>query len=168
MLSPHLIRQVEQHAEKLAEGLVDELLLHPQTTSYRRLARAELLAHGKAFYSQIGDWIAGRSDAEIAARFGPQGGDRFAEGVPLEEMVLALTLVKRHLRRHTHQVSALASAAEMHAEMEVDAMIGAFYDKVLYAMVKGYEAARAEAALPHRRGAPVLGAMKPGNLGWVP
>jgi hypothetical protein len=168
MLSPHLIRQVEQHADKLAESLVDELLQHPHAASFRRVARAELVAHAQAFYSQLGDWIAGKSDAEVAARFGPPGGDRFAEGVPLEQVVLMLILVKRHLRRHTHQVSALGTAAEIHAEMEVDAAIGAFFDKVLYAMVAGYEAARREAAHPRRHGTPVLGEMKPGNIGWVP
>lgn len=168
MLSPHLIRQVEQHADKLAESLVDELLQHPHTTAFRRLARAELIAHTQAFYAQIGDWIAGRSDAEVAAKFGPRGRDRFAEGIPLEEMVLSLILVKRHLRRHTHQVSGLTSAAEIHGEMEVDATVGAFYDKVLYAMVAGYEAARREAAHPQPKGSSLLGEMKPGNIGWVP
>lgn len=168
MLSPHLIRQVEQHADKLAEGLVDELLQHSHTTAYRRLARAELLAHSRDLYAQLGDWLAGRSHAEVDARFGPRGRDRFVEGVPLEEVVLALILSKRQLRRHTKEVSGLSNAAEIHAEMEVDAMVGAYYDKVLYAMVRGYEEARREAARPPRAGKPVLGEMKPGNIGWVP
>ncbi len=168
MLSPHLIRQVEQHAEKLAEGLVEELLQHPGTTAYRRLARAELLAHSRDLYERLGDWLAGRSHAEVDARFGPRGGDRFAEDVPIEEVVLALILSKRHLRQHIKQASALGSAAEIHAEMEVDQMVGAFYDKVTYAMVRGYEAARRDAAQPRKHGTPLLGAMKPGNIGWVP
>lgn len=168
MLSPHLIRQVEQHAEKLAEGLVEELLQHPHTTAYRKLAHAELLAHSRDLYERLGDWLAGRSHAEIDARFGPRGGDRFNEGVPVEELVLALIISKRRLRRHTKEVSALGSAAEIHAEMEVDQMVGAFYDKVIYAMVRGYEAARREAAHPQKHGTPLLGAMKPGNIGWVP
>lgn len=168
MLSPHLIRQVEQHAEHLAEALVEELLQHPHTTAYRRLARAELLAHSRELHAQLGDWLAGRSHAEVDARFGPRGRDRFVEGVPLEEMVLSLILAKRHLRRHTRQASGLGTAAEIHAEMEVDHTIGAFYDKVLYAMVRGYEAARHDAAHPQREARPVLGEMKPGNIGWVP
>jgi hypothetical protein len=168
MLSPHLIRQVEQHADRLAESLVDELLQHPHTTHYRRLARPELLAHSRELHGQLGEWLAGRSNAEIDAKFGPRGRDRFVEGVPLEEVVLALILAKRQLRRHTKEGSGLATAAEIHAEMEVDAMVGAFYDKVLYAMVRGYEEARREAAHPPRPGRPMLGEMKPGNIGWVP
>ncbi len=168
MLSPHLIRQVEQHGEKLAASLVEELLQHPGTTSYRTIARDELLAHSRDLYERLGDWLAGRSHAEIDARFGPRGASRFAESVPVEEVVLALIISKRRLRRHTKEVSALSNAAEIHAEMEVDQMVGAFYDKVTYAMVRGYEAARREAAHPQKHGTPLLGAMKPGDIGWVP
>jgi hypothetical protein len=168
MLSPHLIRQVEQHAEKLAEGLVEELLQHPGTTAYRRLARVELLAHSRDLYERLGDSLAGRSHEEVDAHFGPRGADRFAENVPIEEVVLALILSKRRLRQHIKQASALTTAAEIHAEMQLDGMLGAFYDKVTYAMVRGYEAARRDAAHPAKHGTPLLGAMKPGNIGWVP
>ena len=168
MLSPHLIRQVEQHPEKLPQGLAEGLLQHPGTTAYPHPAPAQLLPPARDLYERLGDWLAGRSHAEVDARFGPRGADRFAEGVPIEEVVLALILSKRHLRHHMKQASALASAAEIHAEMEVDKMVSAFYDKVPYAMVRGYEAARRDAAQPRKHGTPLLGAMKPGNIGWVP
>jgi hypothetical protein len=169
MLSPHLVRHIEQHAEKLASEIVDELLRHPRTTSLRQVDREELLHHTRAVYERLGDWVAGRTEAEVEATFGARGRDRFLEGVPIEEMVFALVLMKRQLRHHTKQVSSLVSAAEIHAEMEVDAMVGTFFDRVLYAMVCGYEAGRHEAQHPkHRPTSTALGDMKPKNVGWIP
>jgi hypothetical protein len=168
MLSPHLIRQIEQHAEQLAIGVVDELLHNPRTMSFRRIPRDEVLGHVREFYAHLGDWLAGRTDTDIDQAFGLRGRDRYLEGIPLEEMVWALVLVKRQLRHHTHQVSGLTSAAEIHSEMEVDAMVGAFFDKVIYSMVRGYERSRQEGEQPHRPPLSVLGDAKPGNIGWIP
>jgi hypothetical protein len=168
MLSPHLIRHIERHAERLAIEIVDEVLHNPRTPSFRQLGREALIVHVHDTYSHVGDWLAGRTDAEIEAIFAPRGRDRFLEGIPIDELVMSLILVKRQLRRHTHQVSGLTSAAEIHSEMEVDGMVGTFFDKVLYAMVRGWEAARRDAERPSPRGTPVLGQMKPGNIGWIP
>ena len=168
MLSPHLIRQIEQHAEKLAVGLADELLHNPRTTSLRRIPRDGLIGNVREFYVHLGDWLAGRTDADVEHAFGSRGRDRYLEGIPLDEMVWTMILIKRQLRQHTHQVSGLTSAAEIHSEMEVDAMIGAFFDKVIYAMVRGYEGARQNGEHPHRQAISVLGDTKPGNVGWIP
>ena len=168
MLSPHLIRQIEQHAERLAIGLADELLHNPRTTSLRDIPRDELLGHIREFYAHLGDWLAGRTEADVELAFGLRGRDRFLEGIPLDEMVWTLVLIKRQLRDHTRQVSGLSSAAEIHSEMEVDAMIGTFFDKVLYAMVRGYEDARRAGEHPHQRAASLLGDARPGNIGWIP
>lgn len=168
MLSPHLIRQIEQHADRLSVEIVDELLHNPRTPSFKRLEREKLIAHMRDTYGHVGDWLAGRTDAEIEAIFAPRGRDRFLDGIPIDEMVMSLILVKRQLRRHTHQVSGLTSAAEIHSEMEVDGMVGTFFDKVLYAMVRGWETARREGEHPVHHGTSVLGEMKPGNVGWIP
>ena len=169
MLSPHLVRHIEQQAEKLAGEMLDEVLRHPRTTSFRQLDREELLQHTRAIYEHLGQWLAGRTEAEVEATFAPRGRDRFVEFVPIEEMVFSLILVKRQLRHRIRQVSQLGSAAEIHSEMEVDGIIGTFFDRVIYAMVCGYEAGRREAQHPkHQPVSSALGEMKPGNIGWVP
>lgn len=166
MLSPHLILQVEQHAEALAAALADELGRDPRTPAYRHVARAELIAHVQDTYAHLGDWLAGRTDGEVEARFGPQGRDRFNEGVPLEQMVWAIVLARRQLHAYLRQTTEVSSAAEMHSVTQVEELASRFFDRVLFAQVSGYEAARREG--PHRQTSRVLGAMQPGNIGWVP
>jgi hypothetical protein len=135
----------------------------------QKIPREELLGHVRESYSHLGDWLAGRPDADVEQYFGARGRDRYLEGIPVDEMVWTMVLAKRQLREHTHQVSGLTSAAEIHAEMEIDAMIGSFFDKVIYSMVRGYEQSRRNGEVPHRRPAPsVLGDAKPGNIGWIP
>jgi hypothetical protein len=169
MLSPHLVRQIEQRADKLSVEIVDEVLHDPHTPSFKRLSREELLENSHEFFQHLGDWLAGRTEAEVERTFGPRGRDRFLEGIPIDEVVYSLILVKRLLRRHTKQVSGLSSAAEIHSEMEVDAMVGSFFDRVLYAFVRGWEQARHDGEHPRRQPtSTALGEMKPGNIGWIP
>lgn len=169
MLSPHLVRQVELRADKLASDLAERLQHDPHTPSYQRLDRHTLSRHLLAVYQNLGSWLAGRTEAEVDAYFGPIGAERFHEQIPVAEMVYAVILAKRELRGHTQQVSSLASAVEIHAEMEIDAMVGKFFDRVLHAMVRGHDAARER----HAKGAerspgPELGELKPTHMGWVP
>lgn len=169
MLSPHLVRQIAQHADRLAASLVERLRNDPHTPSYRNLSPDELRQHAEQIFLGIGDWLAGRSEQDFLARFGPVGEDRYLERVPIHEMVYAVILTKRLLREHTHQASAASSAVEIHNEKQLDAMIGGFFDQMLYALVKGYEGARARAALARPAvDVPGLGDIKPGQLGWVP
>lgn len=167
MLSPHLVRQVELQAERIATELAERLHVDPHTPSYRRFPRETVAHYALAVYERLGAWLTGRSEQELESLFAPIGEDRYHEQVPLHELVYALILAKRQLRSHTHQVSSLSSASEIHSEMEFDAMIGRFFDKVIYAMVQGYEAARARASRdrpsPHAPGEP-----QKTHMGWVP
>ena len=169
MLSPHLVRQVEQHADRLADELVEELLRNSRTPTFRRLDREALHDQLSAVYQHLGQWLGSRSEADVHTTFVARGRDRYEEHVPLEELVYMLILVKRQLRERTRQVSGLSSAAEIHSDMEIDGMIGTFFDRVLYAMVSGYEEARRDAGHPHQvRETTLLGEGKPSHLTWVP
>lgn len=143
MLSAHLIRTIETHAEDLTRELLDDLGRNPRTPAFHGLSREEL--HYRVFdaYHNLGRWLAERDEAHIEKVYGDLGRRRHHEHTPVSELLYVVILVKEHLRSYIRHIAAANSAVEMHQEAELNMMIGHFFDKALYHSVKGYEDARA-------------------------
>jgi hypothetical protein len=152
MLSAYLVRMIENHAEELTREVLDDLTQNPKTPAWHSLSRDEIHRRVYDLYHNLGHWLADNSEAGVARTYGQIGRDRFHENVPLPELVYASVLVKDHLRNFVRRAGVVYSALELHREVELNLMIGHFFDTALYHQVKGYEEARAEAAA----GAPAL------------
>ena len=146
MLSAYLVRMIENHAADLTREVLDDLVQHPNTPSFHALSRDEL--HKRAFdlYHNLGQWLADKSEADVEATYSSLGRKRFHEGLPLSEVLYAHLLIKDHLRNFVRRAGVVYSALELHREVELNLMIGHFFDKALYYMARGYELAQAEAA----------------------
>jgi hypothetical protein len=170
MLSAYLVRMVEQHADKLTKELVDDLLSNERTPSFHRLSPDELRNRAHLIYQHLGDWLADRSDASIEAAFEAVGRQRYHERVPISEAVYAIVLTKRHLRDRIRGVGTVYSALELHNEIELSMMIGRFFDKMIYAMVKGWENARHDAENPPKPSTQSKMPLEkePAHIKWVP
>jgi hypothetical protein len=142
MLSGYLVRIIEQHAEDLTKELLDDLQSNPRTPSFRQLSREELHERMHDLYKNLGLWLAHENEAAIETMYAEIGRRRAAQGVPISEVVCALGLVKEHLRNFVRRVDFLGSAFELHREVELNTMVGHFFDRAVYFTVKGYEAAR--------------------------
>lgn len=146
MLSGYLVRMIEQHAAELTKELLDDLQSNPRIPAFRQLSREELHDRMHDLYRNLGQWLANESEAVIETAYGEIGRRRAAQGVPISEVVYALCLVKEHLRNFVRRVDFLESALELHREVELNTMVGHFFDRAVYFAVKGYEVARAEMA----------------------
>jgi hypothetical protein len=144
MLSTRLVRMIEDHAEQITSALLNDLQSNQRTPTYNGLSRHEL--HRRVFevYRNLGRWLADDSDASIEAAYTELGKIRFAEDVPLSEVVYALVLTKNHLRDYISTSALLDSPVELYQEKELLGLIGQFFDKALYYTVQAYmhEAAR--------------------------
>ena len=170
MLAAYLLQAIERHADKLAEALIRDLTTNPPTPSFRRLPVDALWQRAHDIYGHLADWLAGRDDADVEATFDALGRQRFSEQIPLEELVYALILTQQHLRERISSLGEAESAIELHYQIDLQAMLGRFFDRALYATVKGYEAARRAPPAPERREAWArFGIQTSGNLGaWMP
>jgi hypothetical protein len=154
MLSDRLVRMIEQHAEELMRALVQDLQSNPRTASYHRLPREAI--HGRAYdvYKNLGIWLHSKAEEDIKAKYSGLGKEREAEGIPLSEVVYALTLTKYHLRDYIRVVGLVDSAVELYQEQELQRLLGRFFDKAIYYTVRAYERAanlREETAVPRGR-----------------
>lgn len=146
MLSARLIQMIEDHAEELTRGLIHDLKTNKLTTHYHHMPDSELRERAYDVYRHLGDWVSHETEGVIDTTFSALGQRRFSEGVPLSEVIWALTLTKYHLRDYIHYAGLMDTAVELHQHQELRRLVGHFFDRAIYGTVCGYE--RESAAQP--------------------
>ena len=151
MISARLVELIQNHAPHLTSDTVADLLNNPLTPSFREVPRLDLDARIFRVYNHLGDWIsAGHQFAE--AEFEEWGRKRFSQGIPLSEIVFAILVIKQHLSRYIRDHGLLEAAfprteqdyvlpMHLHSLQELNAMVSSFFDRALYHLTRGYEAA---------------------------
>ncbi len=143
MLSARLVKLIEEHAEQLTAGLVKDLQNNPRTQAYHQLSHQELHRQAYDVYRHLSEWLGHKADDRIEASYRELGEERHAENVPLSEVVYALVLIKYHLRDHVRTAGLVNSTVELYQQLELDRLVGQFFDKATYYTVRGYEHAAA-------------------------
>jgi len=146
MLTARLVQIIEDHAEDLTQELVKDLQHNPRTPHYHHLTAEELHYRTYTVYKNLGHWVSQKGEDAIAANYADLAIRRYAEGVPLEEIVYALMLIKNHLYQYVRMTGLMDSAMELHQERELRRQVGFFFDRAIYFTVRAYER---EAALYH-------------------
>jgi len=139
MLSARLVQMIQDHAEELTRGVINDLQSNRRTPAYHRLSREELQHRTYNVYRNLGHWLGHKTDEAIEASYCELAKKRLAEGIPLSEVVYALILTKDHLREYIRGAGLVDSAVELYQEQELRRLVGHFFDKAIYYTVRGYE-----------------------------
>jgi hypothetical protein len=139
MLSTRLVQIIEDHAEQLTRGLIDDLRCNKHTPHYHQLTREELHDRTYDVYHNLGRWLSDKTESAIESSYTHLGKRRLAEGIPLSEIVYSLGLIKQHLQEHVHICGMIDSAVDLHGDRELQRMVGRFFDRAVYYTVKGFE-----------------------------
>ena len=152
---PWLMKQIETHAEQLTERVIQAVRTSPRTKSLRDLSEEELRRRFFDLFQNLGRWLSEKGENEVEEIYGEIGRRRCREGVPLNELVYALSLVKQHLWDYVEKNIAPASEGNLYEEGLVAKMMGRFFDRAVYHTVRGYEEVWAnEASLRFLAGTP--------------
>lgn len=136
---PWLMQQIETHADKLTERVIDAVRTSPRTKFLRDLSEEELRRRFFDLFRNLGRWLSEKSEGEIETIYGEIGRRRCREAVPLSELVYALLLVKQHLWDYVQKNVVAVSESTLYEEELVAEMMGRFFDRALYHTVRGYE-----------------------------
>ena len=139
MLSRRLVQIIEDHAEQLTRDLIDDLRSNHRTPHYHHLTREELHLRTYDVYRNLGRWLNDETESAIESTYTQLGKTRFAEGIPVNEIVFSLGLLKNHLLEYIHFSGMADSAVELHGDRELQRLVGRFFDKAVYYTVKGFE-----------------------------
>ncbi len=141
MLSDRLVQIIQDHARELTQGVLNDLAKNPRTAAYHMLPRTEL--HNRVYdvYRNLGQWITEKAEGPVSSTYMALGRTRRAEGIPLQQVVQALIVTKRHIVSYVRSSLPVDTAVELHQEEELNLMLGRFFDNAIYFTVKGYEQA---------------------------
>lgn len=141
MLAYRLVRLIEGHSDELAAGLLRKVQGSETTEAYSSVPPNELKQRVYEIYRHLGDWLLGRSEFDIEARYLEIGGRRAQQQVPLSQVVAVILLTKENLWDFLKTQSVLDRPAEIFGELELLQLLDQFFDRALYYAATGYERA---------------------------
>ena len=143
MLSDRLIKMIENHADELTRGAVENLRNSPHTPSYKGLSHDDLYQRVYKVYHDLGRWLAEKTDDALQNWHNQLGEKRFNQGIPLSEVIWALILSKYYLRDYIRTHGLADSILELHQQQELHHLLDYFFDRALLYTAEGYDRAAA-------------------------
>jgi hypothetical protein len=148
VIATKLIKIIEKNSEIIAEKWVDEVTTSPYTRSYWNVSFEELQERAASICDRIGYFLGRRLPRErLAAFYRRIGQSRRAQGYSVEEVVMALLLLKRHIWLFVMQEGFLNTNLELYQALELNNRVVLYFDRAIYFVTQAYsEADQKEAA----------------------
>jgi len=143
-----LVHLIESHSKELATELLARARQAPHLASFSRVPEHELRQRVYEIYSQLGQWLATRTERDIEHQYSEIGARRYRQGVPLSELLWAIVLTKDNLWDFLYRESWPGFEIEVLAEHDMFRMIDHFFNRAMFYAARGFEQAeRTEQAL---------------------
>ena len=143
MLAYRLVRLIETHSDALAAGLLQRVQNSELTQAYRNVPPEELKERVYEIYRHLGDWLLGKTEFDIEARYREIGVRRAQQHVPLSELTMTIILTKENLWEFLKKESVLDRPVEVFGELELLQLLEQFFDHAIYYAAVGHERAAA-------------------------
>src|SRR5512146_2835128 len=145
MLAYRLVKLIELHSEGLSKALRKKMEACRRCPAYKNVPEEELTAVVYEMYRNLGEWLLGKTEADIEHRYRAIGARRAQQNVPLSQMIWVISLVKENLWEYLKQENVMERPAEVFGELEMLQLLEQFFDRAQYYAALGYE----EARVPH-------------------
>jgi hypothetical protein len=139
-VSQRLVDLIERSAEELTKRYIEDVKKNLSLPTYRDFDEKELFRRAHRVYSQLGKWISQEaSKEEIKTYWKALGRQRREEGFPLPEIILTLSLLRRHLWLKVQSDGLLDTALDLYQAMELNNRVVTYFDRAIYYAACGYE-----------------------------
>jgi hypothetical protein len=139
MLAYRLLRLVETHSDALATGLLERTQNSSQLPDYKNVPAEELKQLVYEIYRHLAGWLLGKSEVDVEKRYVEIGARRAQQRVPLNQLIWAIILTKENLWDFLKKEAVPDRPAEVSGELEVEQLLGQFFDRAIYYAAIGYE-----------------------------
>jgi hypothetical protein len=140
MIYSKLVKLIEDNQEELTKRSYKELRSRDETLRYRNVPEDILKERISDVYSRLIAWLNKEKKAGDNRKYYVDlGKRRFAEGIPLSEVVIAFMLLKRHLWLFVMEKQFFDSTYECYQALELNNKVVLFFDRVIYFTALGYE-----------------------------
>jgi hypothetical protein len=146
MITRKLVSMIENHCDDLAKRLAEKLHRSSRTAGFLVIPREELIHATADLYRNLGEWLLSKTEDEIESRWVEVGRRRYAQKVPLDDVVWGIILSKETLWGYLRHESLADHALDLFNELAFMQMLDGFFDRAVYYAVKGYESAKSARA----------------------
>lgn len=139
-VSKNLVELIERSADELTHQYLEDVKQHSHLPTYRAFDEKELYKRAYRVYSQLGKWISQETTKEeIKSYWTDLGKQRRGEGFPLPEIILSLSMLRRHLWIKVQAEGLLDTALDLYQAIELHNRVVTFFDRAVYYAACGYE-----------------------------
>jgi hypothetical protein len=139
MLAIRLVRRIESQIEQLSRDLSEKVWNSPRCSDLSKVPESELQARTCEIYRNLSDWLLDNAEVQVERRYTELGAARAQQGVAYSHFVWAIISTKEHVRTFVQREGLSENAMELHGELELQLLLGHFFDLVLYYAAVGYE-----------------------------
>ncbi len=140
MVSQRLIDLIERSGEELTKRLVDDLLAREETKHLRNLRHNQIYGQVYDVYHMLNAWLAAtKTKGKIVDHYLEMGREKYNEGIPLSEVIMALMLIKRHLWLFAIEKKVFEPVHDVASVLELNNRVVFFFDRIIWCVSVGYE-----------------------------
>lgn len=141
--SQRLVDLIEGNAKELTKKWLDLVREHPGTPTYHTYDKALLYSRAFDVYKNLSKWISAAKDdkEELRTVYMGLGAQRYREGIPLSEVLLALLITRRVLWSKVQSEGMLDTAVDLNNAMLLSNQVQLFFDRAIVFVARGYEEA---------------------------
>lgn len=139
ILASKLVKIIEKNSDTIADKWADDVSTLQYTRSYWNVPREELHERGASVCRRMGYFLGRRLPKErLAAFYRRLGRTRREQGYPLEDVVMALLLLKRHIWLFVLQEGLLSTNLELYQALELNNRVVLYFDRAIYYVTQAY------------------------------
>lgn len=140
LASLKLIDLVEENSERIARQWVEDVVKNEKTPFYRTLPAEKVLIQALKFYDHFRKLFQAKKPFEAAREFfSVYAEERYREGMPLQEAIYGLILMKRHIWLYAEFQAVFISAVEQKQAVDSLTRTILMFDYAVYFITQKYQ-----------------------------
>ncbi|MBY0506868.1 MAG: hypothetical protein K2X03_23310 [Bryobacteraceae bacterium] len=152
MIAARLLQRIETNWEQIALAVMIARNQDPELPHYKHLSDDEIRYRVRDLTANLARWMASPDEARSIEHFEQLGRRRYLEGMPLHEVLLKLTVLKRAIHTYASDQNYSLTPMEIYDELELLRAMATYFDLVIFRVAKGYdEVARQDREYSYRR-----------------
>jgi hypothetical protein len=134
------VELAEQHAEKMAKRWALDVQNNVRTKKYRILDEERIVFQGIKFYRNFSKMFADEKISDDALKyFRTYAQESYAMGIPMDEAVYALTLLRRHIWLYAEFQTIFSSGIDQRQALDTLSRTILLFDYAVYEVTKEYQ-----------------------------
>jgi len=145
VLSDQLVKIIEDRENQLAVNWFNDVMESPYTPHIKTFPRDEALSIALKVLDDLACWLKPGCEKDTDATYKRFGEQFYYKGFRMEEMMMLLVLIKRHIWLHLLAEGIMTTNIEVYQALDVNNKVVLYFDRAIYIGLVGFKKARGEA-----------------------